>query len=363
MSQHILAQACATFVHHAFAMNTYAANPTTNWWRPLLLLLLACTLIIGIDRMVVTTAEYHSNPVLFQLAITIDIALFLPFLYYLSIRRRAVPLTTLVPVFIACLVIASWVLPADGQRFLGWVKWLLVPLEVSIMAYILLTVRRTMASFKAERSLVPGFVEQLDAALLKVFPSTRLAAVLGTEIGVIHYGLFGWRKRTEAGDQRPSTYHVHCSYNAILGVFYFLIALETVFLHLLIARWTVIGAWVLTALSIYGLLFLFADRNAVLRRPILLDPSTLHVRIGMRWRVAIPLEAIVSARIIGASEQPAPGSADLLLLGTSNVALDLDRELVATGLYGITRKFSQLRLAVDDREAFVKALNAARSSM
>lgn len=112
---------------------------------------------------------------------------------------------------------------------------------------------------------------------------------------MFHYALFAWKTSPELpSGVRGFTYHHKNGYTGIAAIFIFLIAIETVALHLLVMHWSTALAWILSSLSVYGIFFLLGDMNAAKNRPIFIEEDTLVLRIGTRWRIRIPFRDIAS---------------------------------------------------------------------
>lgn len=311
--------------------------------------LLVCYLIIG-------TEKYFNNTDLFSLAVTIDIVFFIPLIYFLLIRKSSVPKITMIPVVFLAVAAASLVLPSANHRYLEIAKMLLAPVELFAIGFVIYKVRMTATEY---RSLAVGsndFLQNVRASLYKILGVKKAADIFSTEISVLYYGFFGWNGGIEAGKEEGFSYHKKSGYGAVVGTFFFLILIETFGLHLVLSHWSRTVAWILSLLSIYGIVFMFADYNAARKRPILIGGHELHIRIGFRWYVAIPFEKIKSV---------SPGkSADggdyfrMVLIGRENVTIKLNESVTALGLYGISKKFDTLGLFIDDKNKFISVLQA-----
>jgi hypothetical protein len=62
----------------------------------------------------------HSN--VLSLAITIDLLVTIPFIYFLGIRKTAIPKTTVVPFIILGVIICSFIVPLENQYYLNGFK-------------------------------------------------------------------------------------------------------------------------------------------------------------------------------------------------------------------------------------------------
>jgi hypothetical protein len=195
-----------------------------------------------------------------------------------------------------------------------------------------------------------SLLDRLEGALSAEFRSRRLAAVLATEAAAVAYAVGSWRKPTPTDGF--TTYRER-SYFLLVGVFVFLVVVETAGLHIAIGFLSTTVAWVMTALSLYGLLWIIGDTHAVRLSPVRLTPDALTVARGIRWRAEVPYAAIDTV-------EPAEAAPKTALrfgpIGT-NVLLSLREPIVARGVFGRRRETRELALMVDGREAFLAEIS------
>jgi hypothetical protein len=154
--------------------------------------------------------------------------------------------------------------------------------------------------------------------------------------------------------------HQRNGWATLVGVFVFLIGVESVAAHLVVQLWSTKAAWIVTTLDIYGLLWLLGDYQALRLRPTRIEGDTLVLNYGLRWRAAIPLAAV---RAI----EPVRDETDWKRRNVLKVAmLDEPRLLIrfaapqtAHGLAGITRTIDAVAMLADDDAGFAAALRAA----
>jgi hypothetical protein len=116
--------------------------------------------------------------------------------------------------------------------------------------------------------------------------------------------------------------------------------------------WSPVAAWVVTASSAYVLLWLIADIHAVRLYPVAIQHSMLRVTVGVRWRAAIPLDAIASVTEI----KTVPEGALNLSLMEPTVLVTLRAPVVVRGLLGKRRHGDRLALTIDNPKAFIAAM-------
>lgn len=290
-------------------------------------------------------------------ALTLDLTLGVPLLYYLLlVRRKGWPVLTVVPVFLLSLLAASALIPAEHQALLHVLRYLVAPLEVGLLGAVGYIVVRTARRFRRSPAEA-DVLARLQASLRATIPVRRVAEILAFEIALIYYACFSWRAPSESSPRHAFSYHRRSGYGAVVGGILFVLLLETIALHVLLHLWSPPLAWILTGLSLYGVLWMVGDFQAVRQRPLIVADDTLHVRTGLRWTVDIPFEAVAWIRTAKhAPHRDTPGYLDASLLRRPTHWIALKQPLGASGLYGLRRDVTLIGLAPDDPDAFEAAL-------
>lgn len=326
-----------------------------------LLFLAVTAVMLAVEVWVVSLANFAAQPNIIPLAVTVDIVVGVPLLYYgLVVRRKRLPLITLAPVFFLSLLSAGRILPPAQHTYLNWVELAVPVVELAVLAVIAFKLRQIVGHY---RRLRPGYAyapETLEASLAAAIPNVPplVATVASAEASLLSFGLAGWLRRTPrpADGRARFSYHRQGGYALILGFFAFLVLLETTVAHLLLARWSTTAAWVLTVLSVYTLIWLFGDYHAGRLQPIALGATHLHLRTGMRWRVDVPWQQVAGLDKIGPVDKKAPGYLNLTVIGEPRLALRLKEPVVVVGLLGRTKQAAVIGLSVDDPAPFVAAV-------
>lgn len=287
-------------------------------------------------------------------AITFDLVVAVPLLFYLLVVRAArAPAITLVPVVLGSLFGASLVLPEEHQRYLDLAGRLAVPLELLLLGYVAVRIYRGRSAPVEGRG---GLLERLRATLRQVLPSRLAADAVAHEAALLGYALLAWRARPDVCEgELGFSVHRGNGYGGTLAAAGFMTIVETVVVHLLVERWSATAAWVLTALSLYGLVWLLGHFQAVRLRPVLLAPDALYVRIGLLWSARVPYGDIAALERAGAGARArhAPGYLHAVTLGPARLLVELCEPADVDGLYGyVKRDVHRIGLAVDDAERF-----------
>lgn len=310
-----------------------------------------CSLLGGL--IAISQSSLAAADELVPTALAIDLMLTVPLIYFLMIRKTAVPKITAVPVFLACFLIASSVLP-EGVEFVGFAGLFLIPsLELGALAYLGYRIYRTQQAFRDEQLEGLDLMERLRNAFVRELKPAVVARAAAFEIGVLAYIMFVWRMP----DGTSFSYHRQNGTRALLIILLFLLGVETIVLHLLLALLNEIVALIATALSIYFAMQVLAHLKAVSLRPIVVTDQDLFVRCGILGDVVIPRVNIDSVEpIIGITDTAA---FDLLPIGKMsqpNVRLHLREPATVYGIYGLAKPVKRLQISVDDPAGFADAI-------
>lgn len=327
---------------------------------PLLLFGLLALLLVGIERAVVHRADFGLHPVL-PAAVAFDLLVGLPALFYaLVVRRYHLPASTVAAAFGVGLALSHWLLPATELPVLAWAGRLAAVGEVAVVSYTLVRLRRVGQGYRAARRYSTDFIENLHAACLPVLG--RLTEAVVTEAAVLRYALLGAWAPAEigVGEQAFTTYQ-KSGFVAMLATFAGLSVLEAAAAHLVASHWWPRGAWVLTGLSGYSVLWLLAHGQAVRCRPVLLTATALVVRVGLVWRVTVLKSQIIGIEVIKNAPLAAFDTlnAARLLLTPPNILLTLAEPQHVRGLYGLHRTVRRLAIYVDDPAGLTQLLRIA----
>ncbi|HSK77313.1 MAG TPA: hypothetical protein VLQ45_12740 [Thermoanaerobaculia bacterium] len=314
-------------------------------------LLTTCIYAVAVS---VSRMRALEHPEVVALGLMFDLLVTVPLAYYLLAVRRGgwSPLTLGI---VVSLSFAGATLVFPGERaLLGRLFQIVsIPAELGIVTWV--AVRTWRSVRRGGRAGADDLPERLRNVARDVLPLRRVADAISFEMTILTYALFAWRRRPHApADQDAFSYHQKSGYGAIVFALMIITLAEAVPIHILVTRWSPLAAWVLTALSAYGIFWFLADWRATRLRPHLLDEDALQIRTGLRWSVRIPRE-----RIAALHTKLPPGAGPVLraaLPGASQLWLELDEPVSAEGPYGIERRARWIAVAVDDRERFRQAL-------
>lgn len=323
-----------------------------------LLFLLAALLVF-----LTQTEAFKSNAQILSHAITFDLLLTLPLLYFAAIRKTSIPNITVVPVLLVCTVLGTNIIPVEHQDYLSLFKtWGLPIVELGFLTYLFFKIRKAVLLFKEKNRGTFDFYTSLKATCKEMLPAFAVMPVV-TEVAVCYYGFLNWRRRSLM--QNEFSYHKNSGTLTVMVAIILLVAVETVTLHHLLSPWSTLAAQIVTLLSIYSGIQLFGFLRSMPKRPIAIAGDALILRYGIMAEATIPLAQISAVELTSRDIEKTEHTRKLSPLGdleSHNVIIALREEYELSTLYGIKRKCRNIALFVDTPETF-KARITAKSTL
>ena len=307
-----------------------------------------------------SSSIFKTNSKALSLAITADLLLTIPFIYYLLIRKTSIPKTTVIPFIILGVIVGTFILPEANQNYLNLFKTYALPLlELGVLGFVIYKVRKAIQRFKQkEVKASSDFFTILKATCYDILPRQVVIPVV-TEISVLYYGFMYWKKRQLKSNE--FSYHKNTGSVSLLLVFIFIIAIETVTVHFLLVKWNLIVAWIVTGLSVYTGIQILGFVKSILKRPIIVDEQKVYLRYGIMNETIIDIKDIASVELTTKHIELNKTTRKLSFLGdleTHNTIITLKHGHTLTGLYGIKRPYTILVLNVDKNVAFKDVIDA-----
>lgn len=224
--------------------------------------------------------------------------------------------------------------------------------EVALLAWVAIGLRRVLRSD-------PRIDRLLAASAQRYFGNGITASLMEFEARVWYYGLLMRRPPQFDGEQHFLS--AKAGGNASNQVAWIaLMVIDIPLAHLLLHYvWSPTAAWVATALTVWGLLYLVADYRATLVRPVSLAADALLVRCGaLSADVAIPYAMIASVQRVPHPDRRLKEKRYFRHQGEMNVEITLRAGATLTTLLGGAKPATHAVLGVDDPAGLVQALAA-----
>ena len=334
-----------------------------NWSLALglpLMVMLICSLIVY-------SPFFAAHSMRLSAAVILDLTVTAPLLYFLAIRRTAVSKMTVIRVFVVGVLAAGLLLGGRSPLLHGIKTWISPVVEAAVVIMVIWKIRVSRRSAGGVDMLT-----RLRTVMAGVLGNERAGDVLGSELAVFYYAVAGRRKKALVGsgaNKEPGD--VQFSYarasgaEPVLGVFLMAMLAEGIGLHFLMARWSVMTAWILTGLSAYTILQLYAHMRAMKARLIEVKEGRLYLRNGLAADVCVRIndieEITLTTRTVSGEE-----ALKLALFGAlegHTVRIRLRQPVTVVRMFGIRRRASVLLFAVDEPEALKEAIVAKQKKV
>lgn len=329
--------------------------------KPWQMFFIVVAALVALEAWVVTRPDFGAQPAVLGLAVTVDITIGIPLLFFLLVVRRyhLTPLAV-VPVFVLSVLAANALVPPAGQGTLRIIEYALPLVELTVLAIVAFKVRGIVRAYRRVRPQAVYAQDALEAALRQELGDVQVISLLTTELTLLTLAIAGWfmSYKPRPPVEAVFTTQRRSGHGLILGFLMFILILETVGLHLIVSHWNITLAWILTFGSLYALLWLIGDFHAVRLQPIVLTADALHVRCGLRWRATIPWAQIEQVRRAKTADRDRKDTLNAAVMGEPRVMILCREPVVAVGLFGRRRMVNRVGLTVDEEPAFVAALHA-----
>lgn len=325
-------------------------------------------LIYGLPLLVILSSIFIAlSPLLKQYpelatAITYDLTLTAPLLFLLLARKKTISKLKVVPFFIGGTILASYLLPESGQEHLNILKTYALPVvELAVLAILISKILKAIKIFKSHSLASADFASISKKSVIELLGKSRFAAFLSSEITMMYYALISWNKKKPTSKEFTN-YKENASI-ALGGALLMVVFIETFTLHVLLAKSSVIAAWILTGTSIYTAFFIVAHIKALWLRPSLLTDENLVLKNGLIADIQIDLNAI--EKIEECSKELKSETLKIGNLGlfkesaNHNIALYLKKPQTIEKMYGFTEECDVLLFRMDNSQTFTDNLNAA----
>jgi len=317
-------------------------------------------LIITASVFVVLSSLSKTHPEVTAL-LAYDLVVFSPLLYFFLIRKRKISKLTVIPFVTIGIVLATLLLPENQHGHLNIVKSIAIPaIEVFLLATILKKAYFISKSLKSNAGSSDDAYSIIKKSGTETFGDNKFVKFLISEMAVFYYALIAWKKKRPS-ENEFTNFKDNGAVPMLWGLI-FIILIETVVLHILIAKWNVLAAWVLTVLSIYSALMIFGHLKALSRRPSIINEDKLVLKNGLLATLMIDLKDIEKVELCnGQISEPNKMVGNMGLAKDSNdhnVALYFSKPQTVEKFYGITQKCDRLVFFIDDKNNFVEKVKA-----
>jgi hypothetical protein len=278
-----------------------------------------------------------------------------PLACFLLSRCKPASLYTVIRFFVPGILLAGLLLYHRQHSLLTLLRtWLSPVAEGALIFFLIRRFRQGRRMLGTEQQEGLDFLSYSRILLAKAMNNEKIGNILASELAVFYYLVAGARKTSAAA----FTSYKGNGIRLILGVFIGCIFVEAAALHFLAGMWSGKLAWILTALSVYTALQLYAHWRAIRTRPILLGAKDLYLRNGLMADVHIRMEDIEEIGVTRKTD-PAEGAVTLALfrsLEGHNIRIRLRQPADILRPFGLRRQATIILFFIDRPDEFVSII-------
>lgn len=321
------------------------------------LLFLLLPAMAGALYWLVNSSYFAAEPGLLSLPISIDLIITIPLIYFLMIRKRKISNLTVIPVTVAAMIFGFNILPGDQHQYLDLFYHFVFPLiELSVVGTLGFKTYKTIKAIRKHGKEDPDALAVMRKTTGSMAVSKKVQAILSTEMAFIYYAIISnFKSIQKPREKYVFSYHKENGMLGLISILVFILLAETFIIHILLMKWSIIAAWILTAISLYSLVFLIGHWNASKKRPIILTAEAMKIKFGMFGDMDIPWDKVAAIKY-NSNDVEDDETHSFTFLSGHNVIIDLTEPLTLKGLYGADKQVSKIAFFVDDRQAFTNAV-------
>jgi hypothetical protein len=343
-------------------MNSKENNSQGKGLKMLFLLLAIC--IFGGAWYLGHYTDFIGQSFTNEVLVTTCMTVLVPLLYFvliaLSNKQGIIPLLV---GFLICTIVASFILPDEQKTVLGYVETCLIVTETLLVILIALKIRRIVIYYKEEKASNNhyGFSRQVKAAAARAMGSEAVGEIIAAEVTNIYYSFFFYKIKSEV-PEGATPFTSYKEYKLLFIVVGIIGLIEVVGAHFLLDfMFSSTTAWVVTIITIYGMLFLIAEFVVMVRRPSILFGDKFYFQMGLRWSAIIPLQAIDKIVKLDYKMDTNKMMKCAIQSQYANVVLFFKEEQVINGVFGLKKKGKALLINVDEPELLIQAINERKA--
>lgn len=311
----------------------------------------------------VQSPYFKSYPEPLSNAIILDLLLTIPIIYYLLIKKKKIPKTTIIPIFFIGMLVGFSIIPSQYQSPLYFVKtWILPFIELGVLAYATYKIFKAAKLFRKHKNTSTDFFTVAKNVSEEIV-NGKIAIFLATEIAVVYYGFINWKKKNL--NKNEFSYHKKTGSITLFMALIFVIIIETIVAHIVLSKWNVTVAWILTGLSIYSGIQILAIAKSLAKRPIIISNNKVYLRYGILNETIIDIDEIEFIELSNKEIENNKKIRKLSPIANSeghNIILHLKKENTLSRFYGFNKTYEKIAFFVDEKEVFKNQIESLLNS-
>ena len=214
-----------------------------------------------------------------------------------------------------------------------------------------------MAAWRKGAFGAGDFRRRMEAILSEVVPS-KVAQLAAAEATVIRY-VFTWRSHPDCSGAKAFTYHGG-GFLPLIWTIASLSVVEVFGVHLVIQHWSKPAAFIVSAVSELGVLYLVGIANSFRSLPILVDQDGVTIRLGLLIEQRITWSSLTRAERTHPGATKLIGTVQATAVMPANVRLYLSHSVKVERLFKSSREATTIDIYLDQPEDFLYEIRVGK---
>jgi hypothetical protein len=291
----------------------------------------------------------------------LDFLITAPLFIWLTLKRKSLKTAILLSAF-GCIAVRL-IIPNQLLQPFETITWAGLAIEGIVIAIELLlitTLIRFLPKIVSQvRTSTKPILFSFSDAVNHYVPKNVIIQMLCSELIMLYYAVFAWRKKPEVG----FTLYKNTSHIPFMIMIIHAIILETLAFHWWLHEKLFISSIVLLVFNVYSVLFFIADMFALRLNPTQIRDGHLYLSMGLMKRSTIKLNNIAAisqnkeeleAKI---DEQTASFIVKEFQEGLPQLILYMKVPTTVTLMMGFEKQYSKIAIQCDQPKELIKKIN------
>lgn len=291
----------------------------------------------------------------------LDLIIMVPLCIWITLKKKSLK-TAILSAALGCIV-ARLIIPKQLIQPFVAITWAGLAIEVLIIIFELLLIFTFILYIpkiisQVKKNTKPVIFSFFDSVNQYV-PRNIIIQVFCSELIMVYYALFAWRKKPETG----FTLYKNTSYMAFMIMIIHAIILETLGFHFWLHEKLFILSIILLVFNVYSVLFFLADMNALRLNPTQIKDGYLYLSMGLTKRAKIKLADIDYLSQDQAELEVKLDKHTAIFIvkefqeGNPQVILHMKKPTKVTLMMGLEKQFSKIAIQCDQSNDLIKKVN------
>ena len=166
--------------------------------------------VVLVEMGMVNSYYFRQHPDLLSLAITVDVTILIPLLFYvIAVRKNCFPPTAVIIVLIFCSLLSRHLLPEDNQEYLKYIMMVVPVAELLALLWFLSKIKKVVGVYREERTQEMYPTDAFNKSVEAVLGNQLVSAIVTTELALLYYAFCGWFSRFSLSSEDAQVFSVY----------------------------------------------------------------------------------------------------------------------------------------------------------